>query len=67
MGSTTDCLTLEKCYPKHKGFYNCIVTDESGKSESSDKAALTIGELIHFLHPCLFFFIDMSAHYCNDF
>ena len=62
MESTTDCLTLKKCYPKHKGFYYCVVTDESGKLESSDKAALTVGELINFtLCIFAFFFFYMSA------
>ena len=45
-GSTTDSLTITTCLSKHEGAYKCVVTDESGKTHSSDSASLTISEFI---------------------
>ena len=44
-GSTTEKLIIEKCLPKHKGAYKCVVTDESGETFTSKTATLSIGTI----------------------
>ena len=44
--STTGNLCIKKFLPKHKGVYNCIATDESGKSYMSRSATLEIGKAV---------------------
>ena len=44
-GSTTEQLVLSKCLPKHKGFFKCVVTNDSGRSLASETATLMIGKL----------------------
>ena len=44
-GSATNHLIIKKCLPKHKGAYNCMVTDESGKLYFSRAALLQIGKI----------------------
>ena len=42
-GSTSECLVLTKCLSKHKGFFQCVVTNEFGVSVTSEVAELRIG------------------------
>ena len=44
-GCRTNCLTIKKCFPKHKGTYFCIVYDISGTCIASNSARLDIGKL----------------------
>ena len=44
-GSTTEQLVLSKCLPKHKGFFKCVVTNDTGRSLASETATLMIGKL----------------------
>ena len=45
IGTTTNTLIIEKCLPKHKGSYKCVVTflDKSEEIFISESATLTIG------------------------
>ena len=53
-GPTTEHLTIAKCLPKHKGAYKCVVTDESGKTFTSESATLTIGRLAFVYKLCVY-------------
>ena len=52
-GSTTKCIFISKCLPKHKGSYRCLVTTELDILISSETATLEIGT-ISFSHTCIF-------------
>ena len=43
-GSTAEVLTINRCLPKHKGSYQCIVMTELEKSLSTEIATLEIGK-----------------------
>ena len=53
VGSTTECLTISKCLPKHKGAYRCIVTDTSGKTFPSKTATLDICKPWYYIKAIL--------------
>ena len=42
-GSTTKALSINRCLPKHKGSYQCIVMTELETSLSTEIATLEIG------------------------
>ena len=42
-GSTTEVLSVNRCLPKHKGSYQCIVMTELETSLSTEIATLEIG------------------------
>ena len=42
-GSTTNVLSINKCLPKHKGSYNCIIMTELDTSLNTEIAVLKIG------------------------
>ena len=44
-GSTTRCILISKCLPKHKGSYRCLVTTELDTLLSSETATLEIGTI----------------------
>ena len=43
-GSTTEVLSINKCLPKHKGSYKCILTTELDTLLTTDIASLKIGK-----------------------
>ena len=42
-GSTTEVLSINKCLPKHKGSYKCVLINELDTSLSTEIATLKIG------------------------
>ena len=44
-GATTSTIIIQKCLPKHKGTYRCIVTNESAERFPSKSVTLTIGKM----------------------
>ena len=46
-GSTTDCLSINECLPKHKGSYKCVVTTELDIPLTTEIATLKIGDFSH--------------------
>ena len=42
-GSTTEALSIDKCLPKHKGSYKCVLVTELDTSLSTEIATLQIG------------------------
>ena len=42
-GSTTEVLSINKCLPKHKGSYKCVLVTELDTSLTTESAVLKIG------------------------
>ena len=59
-GSTTEALFIEKCLPKHKGSYQCIITTELDTSLSTEIATLKIGMYIELCQTPYIEFIMLS-------
>ena len=45
-GSTAEVLSINRCLPKHKGSYQCIITTELDTSLRTEIATLNIGMYI---------------------
>ena len=59
-GSTAETLFIDKCLPKHKGSYQCIVMTELDTSLSTDIATLKIGMFTELCQTLCIKFILLS-------
>ena len=61
-GSTAEVLSINRCLPKHKGFYQCIVMTELETSLTTEIATLEIGMCTEVFQTPPFIILSIVGH-----
>ena len=65
-GSTTEALLIDKCLPKHKGSYKCVLVTELDTSLSTEIATIKIGmprNFVRHLFKSSFIVLPIIGHH----